>query len=313
MLKKSLLLGLLLSFQTLNAFTLFETDHGNYLKINPNFHNEGKTDWIAVYSKGSSTDWKNVIKWKWATDTWDKDLYLIPTLKNGDYEVRYFKNNSYKIADSYALHIDHDKPKVFRAQHIYKNGYAMVFINERDIDQGEKDWIAYYKKGASTAWENVLKWHWVKDLRCLTPDECHNTVPPEDLAPGEYELRYFKNNSFTIYGEPLNINIKKVPSTLESIYLNFNDKSHLRIVFNGLGKFLQPNPKDWIGLYPVQSTNAWENVVQWVWAKDIKLVAGKFNMAYYMMKNIKPGTYEIRYFLNNSFKTYVRSKPFRVE
>jgi len=145
---------------------------------------------------------------------------------------------------------------------------------------------------------------------------CHDAVPPEDLAPGEYELRYFKNNSFTIYGEPLNVKINKVASTLESISLNSNDKGgHITIVFNGLGKFLQPNPKDWIGLYPVHSTNAWENVVQWAWAKDINLYIHfkQYNLALYKMKNIKPGRYEIRYFLNNSFKTYLKSEPFTVE
>ena len=317
MLKKLLLLGVILSIQILNAFTLVPNWRGKeVLKINPNFHNERRTDWIAVYPKGSSTDWENVIKWQWVTDIGDRE-YTIPTLKNGDYEVRYFKNNSYTISDSYALHIDHDKPRVFHKLHKYKNGYAMVLINDGNLKYGEKDWIAYYKKGTSTAWKNVLKWHWVKDLRCNVPNECHDAVPPEDLAPGEYELRYFKNNSFTIYGEPLNVKINKVDSTLESIDVSINNrnKKNITIYFDGLGKFLQPNPKDWIGLYPVQSTNAWENVVQWAWAKDINLYVNdkRYNGAEYEMKNIKPGRYEIRYFLNNSFKTYVKSKPFTIK
>jgi len=312
MLKKSLLLGVLLSFQSLNAFTLVGNDT---LIINPNFQNEGRTDWIGIYPKGSSTDWGNVIKWQWVTDTWKK-RYSIPHLNKGDYEVRYFKNNSYKISDSYALHIDNNKPNVFRKAHTYKNGYAMVRIDGEYNHEG-KDWIAYYKKGTSTDWDNVLKWHWVKDLTCSAPADCHDAVPPEGLTPGEYELRYFKNNSFTIYGDPLNVKINKVASTLESInvYINYINKKNITINFYGLGKFLQPNPKDWFGLYPVHSTNAWENMVQWDWAKDIGLYVHdkRYNMAEYDMKNIKPGRYEIRYFLNNSFKTYVKSKPFTIK
>jgi len=217
------------------------------------------------------------------------------------------------------LHINNNKPKVFRTNYVYKNGYAMVRINEGKVNQGkvnqgEKDWIAYYKKGTSTDWDNVLKWHWVKDLPCAAPAECHDTVPPEDLAPGEYELRYFKNNSFTVYGEPLDVKIKKVDSTVEGISVSSFGKNSQVIKFRGLGKFLQPNPKDWFGLYPIRSTNAWENVLQWAWAKDINLDADiRYNSASYSMKNIKPGTYEIRYFLNNTFTTYVKSNTFTVK
>jgi len=37
-----------------------------------------------------------------------------------------------------------------------------------------KDWIAIYKKGTSSAWKNVIKWAWVKDLHGYAPcDEDH--------------------------------------------------------------------------------------------------------------------------------------------
>ena len=309
MLKKSLLLGALLSFQSLNAFTLVQKPFGvDAVQINPNFKNAGRTDWIGVYPKGSSTAWGNVIQWQFVKDLFDKK-YTIPALKPGDYEIRYFKDNSYVISDSYSFHIG-KKQKVFAKLHEYKNGSVVTRLN---IDHaGEKDWIAYYKKGTSTAWKNVLKWHWVKDLDCVAPDDCHDVVPLEELALGQYELRYFKNNSYSIYGEPLNINIKKVPSTLEKINVSIEQNTHnIFVDFNGIGNYLKPNPKDWVALYPVGSTNAWENVVQWIWAKDATHKSSIYSS--FKMNNLKPDMYEIRYFLNNSFSTYVTSKSFTIK
>jgi len=284
---------------------------GRYLlKVDPNFHNEKGTDWIGVYKKGSSTAWKNVIEWEWAKDIigWE---YKLPDLKKGDYEIRYFKNNSYKISDSYSLHIDKLKPQAFRKKHQYKNGFIDAFTTTYE-EQGEKDWIGYFKKGASNTPENIIKGFWVKDLICSTPIGCHDMVPSIYLAPGEYELRYFKNNSYKVYKEPLNLNIKKVPSTLEEIWVrNTLEKANsIDITLIGIGDDLRPNPKDWFALYPIHSTNAKENVVQWSWAKDAHLVG---TTSYFKMKNIKPGTYEIRYFLNNSFTTYAKSEPFTIK
>jgi hypothetical protein len=320
MFKKLLLLGLLFSFHSLYAFTF----RGGALVTDSKFKNTMETDWVGVYKKGTSTAWKNVLKWYWVKDIKCdnpdnchalsiEDLHL----PEGSYHVRYMENNSYKISDEYQLHIEKNKkPKVFIKAHEYLNGNASIFLRYQYIDKiSNKDWVAYYKKGTSTAWENVIKWYWVKDLKCSNPDDCHDVLPPEDLALGDYEVRLFKNNSFTTFGQPLSLHIRKVNSTLESISAYSRSKGTIHMDFSGLGKFLQPNPKDWIALYKHTDSNEWGNVVQWVWAKDINLGIHdqRYNQAYYQMKNIKPGKYEIRYFLNNSFSTYVKSKVFLVK
>jgi len=64
-----------------------------------------KKDWIAIYKKGDSTAFKNVIRWSWVVDLPHNGpdevasrafMGLSKNLKNGKYEVRFFRNNSYK-------------------------------------------------------------------------------------------------------------------------------------------------------------------------------------------------------------------------
>ena len=46
-------------------------------------------------------------------------------------------------------------------------------VNEEEAI-ANRDWIAIYKKGASTEWKNVLAWSYFKDLDCSNPAECHD-------------------------------------------------------------------------------------------------------------------------------------------
>ena len=57
------------------------------------------------------------------------------------------------------------------------------------------------------------------------------------------------------------------------------------------------NAKDWLAIYPVDSTNAWKNVIGWKWA------GGKKNGHVTFTNNHVPvGEYEVRAFFKNSFK-----------
>ncbi len=64
--------------------------------------------------------------------------------------------------------------------------------------------------------------------------------------------------------------------------------------------------EDWVGVYPVGSDNAWENVLSWDWTGD------KQNGAVTLSPIAKAGTYEVRAFYHNSFQTEAVSAPFTV-
>ena len=82
----------------------FKTTYNEYYlkdKINLKFSHIpiafDHANWVAIYPKGSSTDFANVIQWKWIAHK--RQGYLtFNALPKGNYEARLFYNNSFKIA-----------------------------------------------------------------------------------------------------------------------------------------------------------------------------------------------------------------------
>ena len=205
-------------------------------------------------------------------------------------------------------------PKQLQVSQPLKNGAVVVSFLSNFLPQ--KDWIAVYPKDATNAWKNVLKWSWARKLPVNKGGYYEYKDALSINKAGNYQIRYFKNNSFITH-KTVNFTIKPTISPVSELYYD-NENDTIAIV--GFTKNVsQPNPTDWIGIYPVESDNAWENVVEWKWAKDsfpngnqqfneidkrfIKLDSSKYQKL----------QYEARYFLNNSFTTYKKSKPFVIE
>ena len=62
---------------------------------------------------------------------------------------------------------------------------------------------------------------------------------------------------------------------------------------------MEGHAKDWIGIYPVGSSNAWANVVAWKWSRGQVNGQKSFN-------NLPAGNYEVRVFFRNSYKVEAR-------
>jgi len=71
----------------------FTTDE-NITLVFSNMNNAHK-DWIAIYRHETDNNWKNVIDWRWTGDTSSGKL-TFGKLKEGEYDVRAYYNNSYK-------------------------------------------------------------------------------------------------------------------------------------------------------------------------------------------------------------------------
>ena len=292
----------------------------------------GIKDWIAVYPKNSNTSWVNVLDWKWA-----KDLPQIRGTKYvqytgahnmdklGDYTVRYFKNNTYRIhksldftiknVDSLVDSIAHRSP--FDGVHeIWVEGFTKGLTTP-----APKDWIGIYEKNDDNSWGNVIEWVWAKDLDfSAIIDYKNNLVMPLDKSKykygTEYEARYFLNNSFTTQLKSVPFKIKNSASLVDSIaYRSPFDGVHEVWVGGFTPQLTSPAPKDWIGIYEKNDDNSWGNVIEWVWAKDLNfnpIIGFTDDLVMPLDENkYEDGSqYEARYFLNNSFKTELKSVPF---
>jgi len=225
-----------------------------------------------------------------------------------------FKQIIFIIALLSSLSIATEVSTNFELKTTYANGAVDVLIDyhrdaDREIRDKSKDWVAVYKKGTSTAWQNVINWAWVKDLSGQAPGDYYGHIfrGTHIAKPGEYEVRFFKNNSF-IVDKSLSFTTKQVPS-----FLTFIKKAgYDAILMRGFDSHeFVPAPRDWVGIYKENDDNTWQNVIQWGWLKDLKKY-GTYRLTLNKDLYQKGVKYKARYFLNNSFHTYKETEAFYV-
>jgi len=194
-----------------------------------------------------------------------------------------------------------------------------IQVRADDLTIGREDWIAVYHKNASNAWKNAINAKWIR----LTPTEKSGRYHIYSGAvrikkSGEYQVRYFKNNTFKVY-KAFDFKIaKKRDSFVTDLVADTEIPNHPQIVISGFVKDVAvPAPKDWIGIYKKGDDNSWRNVIEWKWAKDTSF--NNMQDVYHREMLLDPKKYsgdeeyEARYFLNNSYTTYIKSKPFHIK
>lgn len=173
------------------------------------------------------------------------------------------------------------------------------------MSDDKQNWIGVYPVGSSNAWENVVSWTWT-DGKGIKLSEI---TLPKTSKVGTYEVRAFFKNSFKVEGKSNTFTVKAVvagKTELQTVnyYITGSCSGSASVSFRNMGN----NSNDWIGLYPIGSSNAWRNVVGWSWIKN--MVNGRISVPF--SKNIVPGEYEFRAFFNNSFSVEGKSNPLLV-
>jgi uncharacterized protein YfiM (DUF2279 family) len=286
MIKKFLLLSILpLSF--LSAAVL-HTDKNIYAvneKVLVNFSEmtAKNNDWIAIYPKGSSTSWENVIQWSWTNDAAAGDHQFIG-LPVGEYQVRAFYNNSYTIEATKDFKVEGNgqATAVSTDKETYSDQDSIVTTFSNMLGD-EQDWVAIYPAGSSTSWENMIQWAW-------TGGTANGTHTFEALPAGDYDARVFFRNSgkleahhsFTVANSAFTLSSRK--ATYEPYELIHADFENMR-----------GSASDWIGIFPVGSDNEKNSAIEWRYAQSIVTGAISFN-------GLPAGTYEMKAFFATKHK-----------
>lgn len=333
MIKRIILLSIL--FFTILSATGLSTK-GQYAKGEKVFiafkdMKELNQDWIGIYHQGSTNAWSNVVKWAWTNDVTDGEV-TIKGLVPGKYEARAFYNNSFSLEATTKFEVVevNDNLNIKELTPIYRNNKLLLIhihkiLGDKEIKSNPKDWVGLYKKSDSNDWSNVIKWTWVKDFTPVHLDGLRFSFGTVDLASGEYEFRYFLNNSFKTF-KSKSFTYKKYDPGLKQISSYYESKSKkVKIslrgrVFDTLSELPIANPEDWVGIYKKSASNAWSNVLGWAFVRDFEedfkcqafdkygtCVGRRPSSLDYTVNNLKLNRnekYEVRYFLNNSFITY---------
>lgn len=182
---KSLLM-VLLSFQLLLAVDVI-TEKDVYMIEEPiglevtNKPNT-KEDWIGVFRKGVPSVWGNVLQWKWVGKA---SSYKFKALEAGEYEVRFFPENSFNAQASVSFMVK-GAVEVMTQKDSYQSKES-VWLELENQPNTKDDWIGIFKKGTPSVWENVVQWKWVGEA---------SSYAFENLEVGEYEARFFQENSY---------------------------------------------------------------------------------------------------------------------
>jgi len=294
------------------------------LKVDDGFREGAERDWIAVYPKNASNAWENVIDWRWADFTPYKKggryhLYDGATRikKLGEYQVRFFRNNSFKLYKAFDFRIIKKSPNspllFYSSNFLYMKGFI-----KNVLTAGPTDWVGIYKVNDNNNWDNVIEWRWAKEMHWDGNDAYQSMhLNLQKYSENEkYEARYFLNNSYITQTKSKPFSIEKSKHSVTKLSANTEDKNHPKIIISGFIKnVVAPAPKDWIGIYKKDDDNSWSNVIEWIWAKDTSFDGNN----HYRIMHLNPRKYslnekyEARYFLNNSFTTHMKSKPFSTE
>ena len=157
-----------------------------------------------------------------------------------------------------------------------------------------EDWIAIYPKDSSNEWENIVDWAWTEGIE-------EGNISFDDIPVGHYQLRAFFENSYTVEATcDFNVsnNLPLVALTIDKE--DYTDSENITIHFSNM----VGDAEDWIGIYPKNSSNAWENVIHWEWTggkRDGELTFSTLDV----------GEYEVRAFFRNSFDLE-KSLPFLI-
>jgi len=178
------------------------------------------------------------------------------------------------------------------------------FIPGGVLNPNPKDWVAIYKQGDSNDWKNVQQWSWIKPK--LT---AHNTVVKIklDLPDGDYEIRYFENNSYTTFASKK----FRLTSVVNVPYITILDSALNNITVdsdNFRFKASHKGSKSWVGLYKKESSIDGSNVIAWTWVNtkdeltniNIPLSVYCFLIIIFPHPNIKP-RFPIALMCNSSF------------
>jgi len=281
--------------------TTVNTDKDNYsieesIVVNyAELQGQGHDEWIAIYPKGSSNDFGNILQWK-PTNGNNNGSVTFDSRNVGSYEVRVFDHYDFLISKEISVSevVIEDNANVDTNKDRYTSDEVIVVTYTNLKGEGHDEWIAIYPKASSNDFGNILQWK-------PTHGNDNGSVTFDSRNVGSYEVRVFDHADFLV-SKQIIVNDDAIALTVETTKDTYLRGEEIVAVFENI----VVNEGNWIGIYPSGSNNSWENALQWEYIED-GLLAGTqtFNA-------IPAGDYEVRVFLNNTFDTEA-SYAFKVE
>lgn len=234
--------------------------------------------WIGIYKKGTSNDWKNVLKWDWVDD--GTQTFHTSYLALGDYNARLFFNNSFISETSVDFHLierpsnNNGKRFIDKTTTAYQNSLTLTLVYQ--LGRSE-DWVGIFKQGEAYTSSNLQAWAYVSNLE---REQQIKIFDKNGLSSGNYEIIYFTNNNYnSILGETAILTVED--------HITYNPR---RGTHDGKDVLRYKNlidaPNNWIALFKRNAAPIKENILAWSYIRDGEILYSNDNIDEVYFSNI---------------------------
>lgn len=173
-----------------------------------------------------------------------------------------------------------------------------VWIQLHNKSNSEKDWIGIFKVGSNNEWRKIIAFKRVGDISTQG-----NWYKFSNLKPDTYEARFFLNNSFKVEAK-VQFSVGHMLSDILTRKTTYKVNENIWIKL----KNKPGNEKDWIGIYKAGSISNYDNIMDnynskrkkmWVYTSEVSEIEGLDD--WYSFSGLPEGSYEARFFLNDSY------------
>jgi len=275
----------LLFIYTLNAATI-ETEKDTYTideNITVSFGDlKGQDDeWMAIYPEDSDNNFGNIISWKLTNATVDGNV-TFNALPIGTYSIKIFEGSTFLIEKEIIVEGNGAPTTVETTKEVYASDEEITALFE-NMSGGNEDWIGIYPSGSSNDWEHIILWKWIRG-------DISGEITFEALPVGEYDVRVFFNNSFTMQATDT-FRVEIAESELPKITLVKDVYDPFEIIHVDFEN-MRGEEGDLIGIFPVGADNNKPSAVE---LRDTKsLVNGELSF-----NGLPAGSYEARVYFND--------------
>lgn len=244
-------------------------------------------DWISLTPKGKPDN--EFGPWKYTEGKKSGSLIFDP-LPAGEYEVRAYFNNGYKVEKRYSFVVQGTNPVI-----INPVSGKFLKLNKVQFTIGEKLNVQYFNlPGNATDWIAIAEagkpetqyQQWLQ-----TGGKKEGLMPFNGLPEGNYEARLFFSNSYKLEEK---LDFKVIPPPDEDFIIKtdktvFAEKETIKVLFsNSLGM-----EADWVSVCTSGTTD--NQFGQWFYR-------GALSSGEMSFTGLTAGNYEIRYYLNNGYE-----------
>ncbi len=231
-----------------------------------------------------------------AVDIYNNENFTITSLNADFFQV----SLPIDTADGVVLHLNGavEAPLIYMDVENYISNEAIT-IQLANLPAGNGDWVGIYPVGSSNDWGNVVSWSYTNGTHSMDGAGIHaGSLVLEGVGAGEYEARLFLNNSFVVEDLSSFVVNESRPIIDSMDHITYNAYENITVNVSGL----PAGNGDWVGIYPVGSSNDWGNVVSWSYTNGThSMDSAGIHAGSLVLEGVGAGEYEARLFLNNSF------------